>query len=209
MKLSAKEILKPTAILFAICVIVSAALAGTNLLTEDKIAEQAALKAEESRKLVIPMAASFEELEEREYPANWEGGTVYKAWYVKDEDQSKWVIGYVFETSAKGYGGDVKVMTGITGINSSEGEVSGVVILSHGETPGLGANAEKEEFRSQYQQAAPENGIKIVKYQTPAEGEIEAMTGATITSTAVTNAVNQAIEQWYEVMALREMTALT
>lgn len=209
MKLNVKDILKPTAILFVICVIVSAALAGTNLLTEDKIAEQAALKAEESRKLVIPMAAYFEELEEYQYPPNWEGGTVYKAWYVREEDQSKWVIGYVFETSAKGYGGDVKVMTGITGIHSSKGEISGVVILSHGETPGLGANATKEDFRGQYKQALPKNGIEVVKYQTPAEGQIEAMTGATITSTAVTNAVNQAMEQWREVMALRQMMAIT
>lgn len=200
MKLNAKDVLKPAAILFAICVIVAAALAGTNLLTEDKIAQQAAAKAEESRKLVIPIAAYFEELDETEYPPKWEGGTVYKAWYEKDAE-SKWVCGYVFETSAKGYGGDVKVMTGIAGIGADYAEVTGVVILSHGETPGLGANAEKEEFRNQYQQALPKNGLEIVKYQTPAEGEIEAMTGATITSTAVTNAVNQAIEQWYEVTA--------
>lgn len=182
MKLNAKEILKPTAILFAICVIVSAALAGTNLLTEDKIAEQAALKAEESRKLVLPGAESFGQV-----PSNQDDGP-YAYVGFSGED----AVGVVFETAAKGYGGDVKVMTSI----SMEGEITGVVILSHGETPGLGANAEKEEFREQYKQAAPDSGIQVVKYQTPAEGQIEAMTGATITSTAVTNAVNQAIEQY-------------
>ncbi len=205
MKLNAKDVLKPTAILFAICVIVSAALAGTNLLTKDKIAEQAAAKAEESRKLVLPEAAWFEELDELQYPPEWEGGTVYKAWDQEGEGRS--VIGYVFETSAKGYGGDVKVMTGIAGRGAEYEKITGVAILSHGETPGLGANAEKEEFRDQYQQAPPKNGIEIVKYQTPAEGQIEAMTGATITSTAVTNAVNQAIEQWYEVTAWQDQLA--
>lgn len=186
MKLNAKEILKPTAILFAICVIVSAALAGTNLLTEDKIAEQAAAKAEESRKLVLPGAEQFMEL-------SLEEGSSFYMGSAGDR-----LTGYVFETAAKGYGGDVSVMTGI----SAEGEITGVVILSHGETPGLGANAEKEEFRDQFKQPVSENTIEVVKYQTPAEGQIEAMTGATITSTAVTNAVNQAVEQYHEVQNL-------
>ena len=39
--------------------------------------------------------------------------------------------------------------------------------------------------------------MAVIKYQTPGEGQIEAMTGATVTSTAVTNAVNQAIAQYY------------
>ena len=108
-------------------------------------------------------------------------------------------MGYVFETEGKGYGGSVNVMTGI----STEGSITGVVILSHGETPGLGANAEKEEFRDQYKQPVANNvgGIQVVKYQTPSEGQIEAMTGATITSTAVTNAVNQAIAEYQNAYA--------
>ncbi len=183
MKLNVKDILKPTAILFIICVIVSAALAGTNLLTEKKIEEQAAAKAEESRKLVLPEAESFEEM-----PATQTAGAYHKG-MAGDK-----IVGYVFETSAKGYGGDVKVMTGI----SAEGGFTGVIILSHGETPGLGANATKEEFRDQYKQAVPDAGIQVVKYQTPAEGQIEAMTGATITSTAVTNAVNQAVDEFHQ-----------
>ncbi len=183
MKLNPKEILKPTAILFAICVIVSAALAGTNLLTEKRIEEQAAAKAEESRKLVLPEAESFEE-----QPATQTAGAYHKGMAGGE------IVGYVFETSSKGYGGDVKVMTGI----SAKGDITGVIILSHGETPGLGANATKEEFRDQYKQPVPDSAIQVVKYQTPAEGQIEAMTGATITSTAVTNAVNQAVDEFHQ-----------
>ena len=104
-------------------------------------------------------------------------------------------MGYVFETESKGYGGTIQVMTGI----STEGDVTGVVILSHAATPGLGANAEKENFRDQFKQPAPENGLDVVKYQPPAEGQIEAMTGATITSKAVTSAVNLAIEQYHTI----------
>ena len=59
--MNAKEVLKPAAILFVICVLVSAALAGTNLLTKDRIAQAAAQKAEESRMVALPEAESFEE----------------------------------------------------------------------------------------------------------------------------------------------------
>ena len=178
-----KEVLKPAAILFVICVAVSAALAGTNMLTKDRIAQAAAQKAEESRMVVLPGAESFEE----------SGG------HYAGKDSSGQAVGYVFETESKGYGGTVKVMTGV----STEGSITGVIVLSHSETPGLGANAEKAEFRDQYQQPVANltGGIQVVKFQAPKEGEIQAMTGATITSTAVTNAVNAAIEQYQNAYA--------
>ena len=178
-----KEVLKPAAILFVICVAVSAALAGTNMLTKDRIAQAAAQKAEESRMVVLPGAESFEE----------SGG------HYTGKDSSGQAVGYVFETESKGYGGTVKVMTGI----STEGSITGVIVLSHSETPGLGVNAEKAEFRDQYQQPVANltGGIQVVKFQAPKEGEIQAMTGATITSTAVTNAVNAAIEQYQNAYA--------
>lgn len=177
--LNAKTVLAPAAVLLVICILVSAALAGTNLLTRDRIAEAAAQKAEESRMVVLPGAESFEERDGHYVGLDGSGNSV----------------GYVFEAEGKGYGGSVNVMTGI----STDGSITGVVLLSHGETPGLGANAEKESFRDQYKGQPAANlagGISVVKFQTPKEGEIQAMTGATITSTAVTNAVNAAIEQY-------------
>ena len=185
-----KEVIKPAAILFVICVAVSAALAGTNLLTADRIARAAAQKAEESRMVVLPEAEAFQEKES-------EDGTHYIG--LSKEAPEGVVVGYVFETESKGYGGTVKVMTGI----NTEGNITGVIVLSHSETPGLGANAEKETFRDQYQQPVANltGGIQVVKFQAPAEGEIQAMTGATITSTAVTNAVNLAIEQYQNAYA--------
>lgn len=180
MKLNVKEVLKPAAILLLICAVVTFALAGANLLTKDQIEAQALAKAEESRKIVLPEADSFEPRNDGEYYVGLTAGQV---------------TGYVFETEAKGYGGTVKVMTGI----SAEGAVTGVVILDHEETPGLGANAQKEEFRAQYKQSVTRRGISVVRYQTPGEGEIEAMTGATITSRAVTSAVNQAMNMYYTV----------
>ncbi len=180
MKLDAKSILGPTLVLFIICVVVSAALAGTNLLTKDQIQLLEAQNAEASRKVVLPTADTFEAQEDGAYYTGLAG----------DE-----LVGYVFETGASGYGGTVSVMTGI----SVEGEITGVVILSHDETPGLGANAEKPDFLNQFLQPVPDSGLEVIKYQTPQEGQIEAMTGATVTSTAVTDAVNLAIEQYHAV----------
>lgn len=183
MKLNFKSVFAPTAVLLVICVAVSAALAGTNLLTKDQIAAQQLQKAEESRKVVLQAADSFEAAD---------AGNAGEYYIGKSGNET---VGYVFETSSKGYGGDVRVMTGI----SAEGAITGVIILSHGETPGLGANAEKEEFRSQYKQTVPNSRLELVKYQTPMEGQVEAMTGATITSTAVTNAVNQAVDTYHSI----------
>ena len=87
MKLDFREILKPTAVLFIICVVVSAALAGTNLLTEDRIAQQALQTAEESRKVVLPAADTFESQEGGAYYTGSAGGEA---------------VGYVVETGASG-----------------------------------------------------------------------------------------------------------
>ena len=86
-------------------------------------------------------------------------------------------------------------MTGI----SSEGTVTGISFLSINETPGLGMNAQKDSFKDQYKQTVPENGFTLIKSGEASEGEINAMTGATITSNAVTKAVNAAITQYNEI----------
>lgn len=201
MKIKPLEVLKPTAILVIICVLITAAVAGTNELTKDKIAQQQALKAEESRKVVLPEAVTFEHY-------RYAGSDEHEAFdcYV-GRTEDGFPVGIVYETSAKGYGGDVKVMTGIRN-EARLGEVydtvvSGVVILEHSETPGLGANAEKEDFRSQYVGLKTDSDkaedyytpIEVVRYQKPEGRQIEAMTGASITSRAVTAAVNEAISE--------------
>ena len=83
--------------------------------------------------------------------------------------------------------GDISVMTGV----DKDGKVTGVNILSHSETAGLGANAVKESFRDQF--VGLVKGITVSKDK-PGENSIDALTGATVTSRAVTKAVNAAIE---------------
>jgi electron transport complex protein RnfG len=85
-----------------------------------------------------------------------------------------------------------------------DGTVAGVAILDvSGETPGLGQNAAKESFFSQY--IGLKKGVSVLKNGAKAENnEVDAVTGATITSTAVTRAVNKALGDFEKV---KEATA--
>lgn len=178
MKLNFKSVVAPALILCAICIVVTGLLGVTNALTKDKIVAAQAKAEENSRLVVLSDAESFDSGESGDYYIGKKG----------DE-----TVGYVFVTESSGYGGKVKVMTGI----GSDGNIKGIVILSNSETPGLGANCTKESFTDQYKQAAGE--ISVVKNQTAGEGQVEAITGATITTRAVTNAVNLAVEKYNQV----------
>lgn len=170
-KLNLAEIIKPAGVLTAICVIVTLLLAVTNVLTADKIAENSESKSVESRVKVLK-ADSYTQLDEE--------GLVFEA--VNKDGES---AGVVVVTYAKGYGGKIKVMTGIT----ADGKVSGVNILEMDETPGLGAKAKEDSFLAQYKGSSDSN-MSVNKDG----GSIDAISGATITSRAVTTAVNDALE---------------
>jgi len=181
MKLSAKEILKPTLILVAICLVMTALLAFTNMATKDAIAAQNEKEASQSRQIALPAADTFEQSSKSEDCFIGKKGSN--------------VVGYVFTTKASSYGGEIKVMTGI----DKDGKVTGVILLSTNDTPGLGLNAQKESFRDQYKQKVPEKGFEVVKGGGAKEGQINAMTGATISSKAVTTAVNEAVKEYQKI----------
>ncbi|MGX8702226.1 FMN-binding protein [Caproiciproducens sp.] len=177
MKIDTKEVLTPALTLFVICLVTAVLLAGTNLMTRDKIVEINQQSESASRQLVLPSAKAFEDSKDGTYAIGKNGNSL---------------AGYVFTTKAKSYGGDLKVMTGI----DKDGKITGVILLSIGDTPGLGLNAEKESFRDQYKKAVPENGFEVIKSGAASDTQIEAMTGATITSKAVTACVNDAIKEY-------------
>lgn len=111
-----------------------------------------------------------------------EGAKITEGVIVKDKSGN--VIGRAFIASAKGYGGDVTVSVGI----DNEGVITGIDIVSMNETAGLGANCTNEEFKEQFSGKSGEIGV--TKSGTPDDSEINALSGATITSKAVTSAVN-------------------
>lgn len=164
------EIIMPVLILTAICTTATLILALTNMLTEGKIAENAAAKAAESRMQVL-QAADYEQLDDE--------GRVYEA---LDSGGSQ--IGVVVVTEVSGYGGTIEVMTGIW----SSGRVSGVTVLSMSETPGMGEKTKENDFLNQFVGTNDPN-LAVKKDG----GSIDAVSGATISSRAVTSAVNSAI----------------
>lgn len=179
-KFSAGDILKPVVVLTLICVITSALLAYTNSLTAPVIADLAVETELNTRKEVLATAEEFVD------------DDLNGVAYCTGKDASGTTVGYVFTTSAKGYGGDVKVMIGV----NADGTVAGVQTLSLSETPGLGMNATKPSFLEQF--IGKTLGVAVNK-NNPGENEIKALTGATITSKAVTSAVNTALEYYTEI----------
>ena len=115
-----------------------------------------------------------------------EGAKITEGVIVKDKSGND--IGKAFIASAKGYGGDVTVSVGI----DNEGVITGIDIVSMNETAGLGANCTSEEFKSQYIGKSGE--LEVTKSGAPGDSEINALSGATITSKAVTSAVNTCTE---------------
>ena len=180
-KKNREDIIKPVGVLLAICIIIPLALSVTNKVTVKKIAELEAANSKKNMQSLID-ADNFEECENGEitYYAAINGGKT---------------AAYIFTESSKGYGGDVSVMTAI----KPDGTVAGVAILDvSGETPGLGQNAAKESFYSQY--AGLKKVVSLLKNGAKAENnEVDAVTGATITSTAVTRAVNTALDNFEKV----------
>lgn len=181
-----KEILIPTVSLFVICLCVTALLAVTNAVTKDAIAYQQELSAAESRQAVCPDAVDFEKVE-----YDVQSVECYKAL-----DESGNLIGYAISSASRGYGGDVKVMTGI---NAEDGSVIAINVYDNsGETPGLGVNTSGEKFTSQFAGLSSGTGVTVDKDagKNPDSVAVDSVTGATISSRAVVDAVNQAFDAY-------------
>jgi RnfABCDGE-type electron transport complex G subunit len=166
-----KEFVIPTAVLAAICLVISFALVFTNQLTAPLIAQAAKAEADAARIAVLPGADSFEALTVSEMP---EGGVeIHKA-----QNGS----GYVVTTQAKGYGGPLTVMTGI----KSDGTIAAVKLLDNSETPGLGTKTGEEPF------------IGTFAGKDPSLQGVDTISGATISSTAFIKAVKIAFQVYAE-----------
>ena len=135
-----------------------------------------------SRMLVLPQGSEYGEVTALENGLTYCVGT----------DESGEEVGYVFTAGAKGYGGTVSVMVGL----DMDGTITGVEILSHSETPGLGANAVKPDFKNRF---IGKSGQLIVDKNSNDGQNIQAITAATITSKAVTSAVNAVTAAYQEI----------
>ena len=183
-------------VLFVVALLSVSILAVLNQITMDPIA-----KAEEEARQSAYMSVydgadeikdidNFEELVTSYTPndaeANVKINSVLEAY--KGGEQ----VGYVIDaTSPNGYGGDVQIAIGIT----NEGEITAFTVISAAnETPGLGAKSTEPEFQEQFSGLSALSPVEFSKTGADrSNNEYDAISGATITSTAVKQAVNEAI----------------
>ena len=148
----------------------------TNGVTKDKI-EQNGIETRNEAMSADDVAAAGISLPAGRTPAQIDG--VYKA--TKDGEE----VGYCVQVEPKGFGGNVTMIVGI----NADGTVAGAKVTSHSETPGLGAKSQADpNWITQYAGQAADGQLQVTKDG----GTINAITGATITSRAVTDGVNTA-----------------
>ncbi len=191
-----------TIVLVIVTLVCVSLLAVVNQITRGPI-EQAEINARaEIYKVVYPDADAFAEADnttemleksaEVMKNAGYEGCFANDVLSVTDADGS--VVGYVIAaTSPNGYGGDIQVAIGIT----KDGKLTGFDVISNSETAGLGSKCTEPDFKNQFIGKSAST-LEATKSGATADNQIDAISGATITSNAVTEAANAAIVFYQE-----------
>ena len=186
------RIIKDTIAITVITLVSGLLLGVVNDITAGPIAKQQAAAKEAAYKEVFADADTFETVssgEDADLEAyldenGFKGQDIDEVMLAKDSSGEK--IGYAFTVTTKeGYGGDIQFAMGI----QDDGTLNGISILSIGETAGLGMRANTEDFKSQFKDRNVEK-FTYTKAGASADDEIDALSGATITTNAMTNGVN-------------------
>lgn len=184
-----KEMMKNTMILLVITILSGLLLGIVYQVTKEPIAEQELKAKQEACRDVFEDAAEFQETElttvdEAVWAAEgYEKETIDEVMCALDESGN--VLGYVVTVTTKeGYGGDIQFAVGVR----TDGTVNGISFLSISETAGLGMRAE-EVLQPQFVNKKAEK-FSYTKNGATSDSEIDAISGATITTKAVTNGVN-------------------
>lgn len=194
------KIIKNTIILTIITLVSGVALGAVYEITKAPIANAQEQAKQEAYKQVFEDADSFDDLEVDAKEAAEavkaagvdDGAEINEAVEAKQGGET---IGYVITaTDPNGYGGDIQVSVGI----QNDGTVNGIAILSINETAGLGMKASEPEF---YEQYSGKQSDHFYVSKDGGEGEqIDAISGATITTRAVTGAVNASLGYYQNVL---------
>ena len=174
------EIVKPAFVLLVITAVAAMLLGFVSETTKEAIAQQA-LKTEQAA-MAETLPGEGLEFETMLNTASGDAadGTITKVAKATKDGET---FGFVVTANPSGFGGAVSTMVGI----DADGVITGLRILSHAETPGLGAIATDPSF---YEQFAGKSGeVKVTKDG----GEINAITSATITSRAVSDGATEAL----------------
>ena len=189
------KIVKNTLILTAITVVSGFLLGVVYGITKEPIAEAQENTKQEAYRSVLSDASSFETIED--FDAADAASILEENGYSSDEitevaegiDDSGETVGYVVNVmSHEAYDGDLEVSVGI----AADGTVKGIEMLSISETAGLGMKADEAEFKDQFKDKNVEK-FTYTKSGESGDDKIVAISGATITTNAVTNAVDSAL----------------
>ncbi len=165
-----KDFIRLSGILCVITLVAALLLAWVNSLTKTKIAEAANKASEEAMQSIMTDAKDFKKVTDTVYECSANGK----------------MIGYCVTVTEKGFGGDIVMMVGI----DCEEKVRGIEVLSHSETPGLGAKMTTDDFKKRF--CGKNTELSVVKTPTKSPDEVQAITGATITSRAAAKGVSDA-----------------
>lgn len=189
------NIVKNTLILTSITVVSGLLLGIVYDITKEPIAEAQENTKQEAFRAVLSEASSFETMED--FDASDALSILEENGYTSDEiteiaegvDDSGETVGYVINvTSHEAYDGDLEVSVGI----ATDGTVKGIEMLSISETAGLGMKADEADFKDQFKDKKVEK-FSYTKSGESGDDKIDAISGATITTNAVTNAVDSAL----------------
>lgn len=178
-----KFIAKHAGILCAVAFICTLLLVLCNNLTEGKIAALQLKTEQEAQTSVLKSAESFEDM--GKHLKLIDNSTVTSA--LKGMGKDGKTVGYCIKVEPSGYGGKISMMVGL----DTKFQVTGIKITSMSETPGLGAKADGEWIE---QFKGKSGTLSVVKTGKAKDSEINAISGATITSKAVTEGVNSALD---------------
>lgn len=201
-----KSVVKAIAAIFVITLVMGAALGLVYNVTKDPIEKSNEKAKEEAYQKVMPDADQIQAFED--------GGLSYDAFneYLEkngfddvtlDEvclgfnSTTKNIVGFiVVVTNSSGYGGDIQMAVGI---DMWTGNITGVAFLEIGETVGLGMEAKNQEFLDQFIGKGVAN-FTYTKTGSTAPNEIDALSGATITTSAVTDGINAALRVYIAIL---------
>lgn len=169
-------------ILLVITAVVALLLACTDSLTREKIETNTAKEQNEARMAVMEDASEFEKLDAELDP----DGIVTEIY--EGKSASGETVGYCVSVKPNGFGGAIEMIVGVR----SDESLTGIQIVSLSETPGLGSKAQEPKFKDQFNGKSVKEPLTVIKSGTAKDNEVMAISGATISSNAVTSGVNAA-----------------
>jgi len=175
-----KEVIKITSVLTTVCLICAFLLSFVYGLAHEKIALNAKKRVEEAISILAPEAIDIKKI-------TVEGEEIYKLFDAKGS-----LIAYAFLAQGQGYQGKIKMLV----VSDSSLELlKGIEVVESLETPGLGAKIQDAPFKKQFKDLNVKKAMTCVKGEVEEEGQIKAITGATVSSRTVVNILNKRLKE--------------